>query len=277
MNIYKASSSIDLFSKLRNYRKNLNCIFRGQSNYNWSLLPKIARKHVIGNPYNIKMELTIFEYWKRYAVSYLDKEPIDNWDWLTLAQHHRLPTRLLDWTKNPLNAVFFAVDDHSEDEDAVIYSLKISKQDFVKDKEVHPFKVNGFNTIYPRGLSSRVINQRGVFTLLEDPTVPLEELISDRLDLIIIPKDIIPEIYRDLELFGINKFSIYQDLDSLSGYLKDYFKEIKPYYSMNFQQNKYDTSKKDELEMITDDELLDLLYTEIDDYNPDVVDKNTNE
>ena len=78
--------------------------FRGQSDSRWNLIPSIARNHG-----HIPAEMALIKRFKQNAAPHLTHRPVTEWEWLFLMQHHRLPTRLLDWTESPLVALFFAV------------------------------------------------------------------------------------------------------------------------------------------------------------------------
>ncbi len=57
-------------------------------------------------------ELKMLRHFQEAARPWTADRPDSDIQWLMLAQHHGLPTRLLDWTSNPLVALYFAVDHH---------------------------------------------------------------------------------------------------------------------------------------------------------------------
>lgn len=102
-------------------------IFRGQENYDWPLLSSLARatrNRTSGLAWD--WENAAIGYFKSQASAHLARLP-DEHDllgWLSLMQHYRAPTRLLDWTQSPFVAAYFAFAKQKEGTDAVIWVLE---------------------------------------------------------------------------------------------------------------------------------------------------------
>lgn len=78
-------------------------IYRGHANRSWSISPAAFRR----NPQiGIKSNLELRK-WKKMAARFAQR-PMSDLEWIVLAQHYGVPTTLLDWTTNPLVALYFA-------------------------------------------------------------------------------------------------------------------------------------------------------------------------
>ncbi|MBI1912212.1 MAG: FRG domain-containing protein [Deltaproteobacteria bacterium] len=177
-------------------------------------------------------EMKMFSEFCRASIPYLNgKIPNGKWEWLTLAQHHGLPTRLLDWTKNPLIALWFAVQDSSKMSEAeqkrsstygVVWQFNPKNSDFLNTlKDKTPFSLKRTKIFEPNHISQRIVAQSACFTAhkyLNDRgfiSLIRNKFYKDRLFKIIIPYNRFPILKKSLSHFGINSATLFADLDNL--------------------------------------------------------------
>ncbi|HEV7925120.1 MAG TPA: FRG domain-containing protein [Verrucomicrobiae bacterium] len=191
----------------------MSTIYRGVKSTSYKLTPKLARCGITsGN--TPKAERTLIRRFKEQAVPYLTFTPESDWDWLALAQHHGLPTRLLDWSRNPLVAAYFAVEDES-DEDGLIYAY-YDKTFIDTSKHKDPFKRNRPGKFVPRHITSRITAQAGLFTI---HPCPLEPFVSGFIEQIIVDRKFKRNLKRILADYGIRRASLFPGLDGLAQHL----------------------------------------------------------
>jgi hypothetical protein len=82
--------------------------FRGQSNASWPLVPSLLRSKIADMEGEMRTEFI-----RRGAQLIGGRAPENDWEWYFLMQHHRAPTRLLDWTDGSLIALFFALNSNA--------------------------------------------------------------------------------------------------------------------------------------------------------------------
>lgn len=204
----------DFFTFIEN-NSNKSLLYRGVSSTEHSLVPSIGRlKKANGSKIDIEFEEKILRLFKQKTIPYLKNSSLKKIDLLAIAQHHGLPTRLLDWTWNPLVAFYFAVQKETKD-DSLIYVWNKNEKGII-DPNFDPFKITKVRLFLPNHLTERIVSQKGIFSVHPSPTIPFS---SKEIKQIIISNKIRKEIKKRLNNFGINQAHLFPNLDGIASHI----------------------------------------------------------
>lgn len=221
------------------YWSKLGWICRGQANRSWPLMPKAGRPEYYlsatshwRQQQQSSSDLGRFKAWREQAVGFCNTLPENDFECLAYAQHYGMATRLLDWSDNPLAALFFAVEDQHEVEGGVFFHWP---KLWIDTDIMSLVKVPVAAAYRPRPIDRRVLAQGGVFTYHPDPEQSLQAealqldlddeqakaAFPDGVDLVIarIPAKAKPYLQRQLSAVGISRKSLFPDLEGLSSYI----------------------------------------------------------
>jgi hypothetical protein len=210
-------------------------LFRGQRRSDWSLQPSLERLELRKDQDPIEREQDLMGRFKRQFLPYVQISQLqDEWDVLALAQHHGLATRLLDWTGNPLAALWFAVSGGPyEDQPGAVYMFSPEKGDLLDDDEKAkrsepPYDVKRTRFFQPSHFTSRIVAQNGWFSVHAwneaEEFSKLDKLVEyrDRLKKVLIPADRFAVLRSELDRLSVNEATLFPDLVGLSRHLNWY-------------------------------------------------------
>ena len=197
-------------------------LFRGQP-CEGDLLPTIARENPAKD--TTEQEKDTLEQLRLMGATLLNGNEDDDWDLLVRAQHFGMRTRLLDWTSNPLAALWFACNDNA-DGDVYVYALAAKTLYRRNVRNNSPFEQRQTVVFQPKLNNPRILAQHGWFTvhrysLDEKCYVALEKSknISEHLYKFCVPESSRNSLLYSLDRYGINSKSLFPDLEGLCKYL----------------------------------------------------------
>lgn len=231
-------SLVDVVRKVNTHFKG-QIWWRGQGCYSWHLSPSIVRNEG-GFEYE---QNAISRFMQRAPSRYMNTPPkSDILGWLFLMQHHRLPTRLLDWTESPLFGCYFAVEDeNTKGDDGALFALcpyELNRRQIgeygvlspdhekavlavIKAFDRRANDVDYIVGIMPSETHIRVMVQLSVFTIHGSGKI-LDELPNTDRFLIkfSIPHESKNDLKEQLKFLGVRESNLFPDLDHLANEIR---------------------------------------------------------
>ena len=236
--------------------------YRGCGSANFELLPSLYRHQQLKTPDELAdLERQLKTRFRQRSIPYNSRPLTDDWDTLFFMQHNGVPTRLLDWTENPLIALHFALMGASKtptssgkqafQSNAAVWLLDpvawnryalghlsfeggVLTPDDEAIKSYRPTpKFTGMHNqpvaLYGAHNSARIVAQQGVFTIFGRDTKPMEQVFkidkfpAQCLIKITVQKLLIPKLRKSLLNHGITESVVFPDLEGLAREIKRVF------------------------------------------------------
>ena len=231
--------------ELRRFRSQF--AFRGRNDAAEDLATSLQR---LGG--DAAIEGHLLRNFRKYAQP--EAVPFDSvWNWLALAQHHGLPTRLLDWTYSPFVALHFATADvHRYDRDGIVWAVDYVRAQreaperlraALRDEGMDVFTAELLATVAPGrreleelgdfvvfleppSINPRIVNQYALFSLMSRADARLDDWLAERPALIrrvIVPAELKWEARDKLDQANVTERVLFPGLDGLSRWLGRYY------------------------------------------------------
>lgn len=229
-------SVADVFRQLWISHNEENLWFRGQDDATFPLVPKAFRAEYVQ-----ASERDILNDFKQKACLVSGVHPVDEWGWIILGQHYGLPTRLLDWSDNPLQALYFAcqpaVNSNQEKQDGKLFVLEPDKMNrktlgdsapspiLLEEREdkCRPYLPDNDDSTGNKPIAvvamddfPRIGAQNGCFTVCSDSLYQYDDQGQEVIRQFIIPAEKKEIILEELDFLGVDAASTYPDLDHLA-------------------------------------------------------------
>ncbi|UEP20712.1 FRG domain-containing protein [Burkholderia ambifaria] len=206
-------------------------LFRGLRDERHTLIPGIARPQVF--PLTPGIEVAMLRDFKRRALPHLHlpHQGLTDVEWLAIAQHHGMSTRLLDWSGSALAALWFAVQEPAKPGvSGAVWMLTYDSGLLLNPGiEEQPFRVSRTGLIRPSHVSPRITAQDGCFTLHRSHRGDNDSLVFEalededdywqRLRYVSIPSEAFARMRLDLAKAGVTPATLFPDLDGLAKHM----------------------------------------------------------
>lgn len=230
-----------------------SCVYHGSADSGRLLLTSLDRLGGVSPPHSkVGLEEHVLRNFARYSRPHLQHAG-DEWELLVAAQHHGVPTRLLDWSYSPLVAAHFATIGELSTERAIwrldwkrvhrrfeFPELALLIQDLHRlvgrDGAFTPWKLieEGRKArpfacmIEPPTLDARISAQAGTFTLCSDTSRSFDQFLAehdleDALMKFVIPRAESALVRDQLDMVGVDERRLFPDLDGVAAQMRRYY------------------------------------------------------